>query len=248
MLDSVTDSSAEGKQDDHANHPKGGSKDNVTNRPSVFERPQNEDQLRNDVHGNANDGPDDVDDPEGDGLGIGESGYAFKSRNAEEEAECKEDEAGNAEEPEGQRGAIFRKLEANEAVDKNAAISSSQKAGINGCKPLRQSKGQLSKMRKWVLSYRIGTVGSGDNAGVEEHGKQLYHHVYPEECNDLFPSNGGVFASDMIDHDSGHDNGDNVNKQGGLRQDVSQRLTKNHCGRDAPGWKSSVPPTSTFLL
>lgn len=94
MLDSITYRNAERKQEDLRNNEERSSKDDVTDRPSVIKCAEDEDKLGNDVDCCADDWPEDVHDPEGDGFHVVEAGEAFECGNCDEETQSKDDKTG----------------------------------------------------------------------------------------------------------------------------------------------------------
>jgi hypothetical protein len=75
-----------------------GAEDDVANRPAVIERAEDEHELRDSVDDGADERPEDVDDPECDGLGEAEAGEALEGRDGEEEGNAKDDQTRDAEE------------------------------------------------------------------------------------------------------------------------------------------------------
>lgn len=63
MLDRVAYCHAKRKQQDLADSVKGRAKHNVADRPPVFQRPEDEDELRDDVNNDTDERPEDVYDP-----------------------------------------------------------------------------------------------------------------------------------------------------------------------------------------
>ena len=98
MLDGVADRDAEGEQDHLSNSEKGGSEYDISDRPTVFERPKDEDELGDNVNHSADQRPQDVDDPQGDGLRVAEPDILFEGCNGEEETGTKHDQAGDPQE------------------------------------------------------------------------------------------------------------------------------------------------------
>ena len=89
MFDGVADRDAEGEQDHLGDGEKRGSEHDISDGPTVFKRPEDEDKLGNDVNDGADQGPQDVDDPQGDGVGVAESGILFEGGDGEEERDTK---------------------------------------------------------------------------------------------------------------------------------------------------------------
>jgi len=67
------------------------------NRPSVIESAEYEDELGYYVYDDADEGPE---DPEADGLGVGEGGEALECGDGDEECYAEDGEAGEAQDPE----------------------------------------------------------------------------------------------------------------------------------------------------
>lgn len=52
---------------------------------------------------------------------------------------------------------------------------------------------------------RVNDVRRRDNPAIQEDGDELDDHVEVEEYDDLFPPDRGVFGSDVVHHDQGHE-------------------------------------------
>jgi hypothetical protein len=89
VLDGVADRHAESEQDDLSDSEKRGSEHDIADGPTVFERPEHEQKLRHDIDHGADQRPQDVDDPQGDGLSIGESDKLLESGDGKEESGAK---------------------------------------------------------------------------------------------------------------------------------------------------------------
>lgn len=63
VLDCVAYGRAECEEDDHTNDPKGGAKDDIADGPAVLQRAEDENELRDNVDGHADERPEEVDDP-----------------------------------------------------------------------------------------------------------------------------------------------------------------------------------------
>lgn len=70
----------------------------------------------------------------------------------------------------------------------------------------------MNDRRHIVHAHRIARVGCRDDARVEKDGEQFNEHVHPEERDDFFSSYRGVLASDVVDHDGGHENGHDMHE------------------------------------
>jgi len=98
VFDGVTDGDAESEQDDLSDSEKCGPKYDVPDRPTIFKRSEHEDKLRYDVDHSADQGPQDIDDPQGDGLGIAEPDILLEGGDCEEEPDTKYHQARNPQE------------------------------------------------------------------------------------------------------------------------------------------------------
>jgi len=98
VLDGVADRDAESEQDHLGNSEKRGPKKDVSDRPTVFKRSEHEDKLRYDVDHSADQGPQDIDDPQGDGFGVTESGILLEGGDGKEEPDTKYHQARNPQE------------------------------------------------------------------------------------------------------------------------------------------------------
>jgi hypothetical protein len=58
-------------------------------------------------------------------------------------------------------------------------------------------------------------VSSWNDGRVEEDGEQFNKHVNVEEQHDLFSTDGGVFRSDVVEHDTRHTQSSNVHEASG---------------------------------
>ena len=63
MLDGVAYCRAESEQEDLRDREEGSPEDDIADGPSVFQRAEDKDQLRNDVYDSAGQRPENVDDP-----------------------------------------------------------------------------------------------------------------------------------------------------------------------------------------
>ena len=93
MLDGVANRDAEGEQEDLTTGEEDGAKDNVADGPAILEGTEDEDELGDDIHGDADDGPQKVDHEERHGLFERESELAFEGADGDEEAEPEDEEA-----------------------------------------------------------------------------------------------------------------------------------------------------------
>ena len=86
VFDGVADRHAEGEQDHLSNCEKRGSEYDISDRPTVFECPEHEEQLRHDINHSAHQRPQDVNDPQGNRFSIAESSEPFEGSDSDEEA------------------------------------------------------------------------------------------------------------------------------------------------------------------
>jgi hypothetical protein len=98
--------------------------------------------------------------------------------------------------PEGERGAVLSELESYKAVDEETP------AGSRGETTLYSHK-----VRKYDRSKR-------HNPCIENKRKDRKSHIKIKECDNLLASDRCVFRSYMEYHNSGHDEGSNVNETG----------------------------------
>jgi len=93
VFDGVADRDAESEQDHLSNGEERGAEHDISNGPTVFKRSEHEDKLRDYVDHGADQGPQDVHDPQGDGLGEAKSGKLLEGSDGEEEPDTEDDEA-----------------------------------------------------------------------------------------------------------------------------------------------------------
>jgi hypothetical protein len=105
VLYSVADGSGECKQKNLGNGEKCSAKNNVTNGPAIIEGAEDENELRDDVDDDADNGPEDVDHPKPDDVGVGEAGETLKGGDGDEERNA---EYGKAREAENLYGVCIR--------------------------------------------------------------------------------------------------------------------------------------------
>ena len=98
MLNGIADGHAECKQEHLTSGKESGSKDDITDRPSVFECTENEDELGDNVYRNADEWPEDVYDVKCNGGGVGEAKELLEGGNGDEEGCTEDEETGDAEE------------------------------------------------------------------------------------------------------------------------------------------------------
>ena len=101
MLDGIAYCDTEGKQDNLRNGEERGAEHDVADRPAVLKRAEDKDELRDDVYDGTDEWPEDVDDPESDGLRIVEPGDVLERGNRDEERYTEHDERRYPEELDG---------------------------------------------------------------------------------------------------------------------------------------------------
>ncbi len=98
VLNGITDGHAECKQENLTSGIESGSKNDITDRPSVFECTENEDELGDNVYRDTYKWPKDVDDVKCNGGLVGEAKELLKGGNGDEEGTTEDEDTGNAEE------------------------------------------------------------------------------------------------------------------------------------------------------
>ena len=93
----------------------------------------------------------------------------------------------------------------------------------------RISKGHMSCCTTVIkhMAYLVSPARRRYNPRIQENCKKLYHSICPEKLNNFLPSNRRVLASYVINHNSGHNNGDDVDKTGCYQIDVSYEVIGN---------------------
>lgn len=91
MLHGIADSHTEPEHQDLGNRVECCSKEYIANGPSVFQGPEDENELRDYVDHGANQWPEDVYNPESNGLCILESRELLEGGDSEEESDAKDD-------------------------------------------------------------------------------------------------------------------------------------------------------------
>jgi hypothetical protein len=107
MLDRITYSSRERKQQDLGDSEECCSKHDITNRPSIIESAEHENELGYYVYDDADEGPEDVDYPEADGFGVGEGSEALECGDGDEECYAEDGETGEAQDLGSSRSGVF---------------------------------------------------------------------------------------------------------------------------------------------
>ena len=85
MFNRITDRHTKREQQDLTSSIKCCTKDDITYWPSVFKSTEDENELRDDVDGDTDERPEDVDYEESDGFGVWESEELFEGGNSDEE-------------------------------------------------------------------------------------------------------------------------------------------------------------------
>lgn len=98
MLDRITDRRAKREEQHLATPEERRAEYDVANGPPVVEGTEDEDELGYDVDGDADEGPEEVDDEEGNGFGVVEAEFLFEGGDGDEEGDGEYEEAGYAEE------------------------------------------------------------------------------------------------------------------------------------------------------
>jgi hypothetical protein len=92
VFDGVADRDAESEQDHLGDSEERGPEYDISDRPTVFKRSEHENELGDDVDHSADQGPQDVDDPQGDGLSIAKSDILLEGGDGEEEPDAEDDQ------------------------------------------------------------------------------------------------------------------------------------------------------------
>ena len=98
MLDRITDRRAEREQQHLAAPKERRAEYDVADGPPVVQGAEDEDELGDDVHGDAEERPEEVDDEQGDGFGVVEAEFLLEGGDGDEEGDGEYEEAGYAEE------------------------------------------------------------------------------------------------------------------------------------------------------
>jgi len=98
VFDGVADRDAESEQDHLSDGEERGPEHDISHGPTVFKRSEHEDQLRDDVDHGADQWPQDVHDPQGDGFGEAKSSIFVEGSDGEEEPDTKDDKTGDPQE------------------------------------------------------------------------------------------------------------------------------------------------------
>ena len=98
VFDRVADRDAESEQDYLSDGEEGGPEYDISDGPTVFKSSEHENELRDDVDHGADQGPQDVDNPESDGLGEAKSDKFLEGGDGEEEADAEDDQTRDSQE------------------------------------------------------------------------------------------------------------------------------------------------------
>ena len=97
MLDGVANGDAKGEEEDLSDGEEGDAKEDVAQRPAVVKRAEDEDELGDSIDDDACEGPEDVGDPEGNGVLVVEASKFLEGGDGYEELKAKDEKAGYAE-------------------------------------------------------------------------------------------------------------------------------------------------------
>lgn len=103
MTDGIANTSRECEEQHAADNVECDTENNVSNDPSIVQRANDEDKLRNGVEDDADSGEDEVGDKEPDGAGVGEGGPFFEGRDGDKESHSPDEETGDAKKLRGQQ-------------------------------------------------------------------------------------------------------------------------------------------------
>lgn len=98
MLDRITDRRAKREEQHLATGEERCAEYDVANGPPIVEGAEDKNELGYDVDGDAEEGPDEVDDEEGDGFGIVKAELLLEGGDGDEEGDGEYEEAGYTEE------------------------------------------------------------------------------------------------------------------------------------------------------
>ena len=101
------------------------------------------------------------------------------------------------------------KLKAHKSIHDKTPVQCSKGSSVHCCKPLN---GLVHQLAEAISTYRINCIGGGDDGRVEEDGEEFDKHEHVEEEDNFFPANGGVFRSDMEEHNTCHAKGSDMNE------------------------------------
>ena len=98
MLNGITYRDAKAIRYDLSHREERGPENNIANRPSIVQSPNDEDELQHDVYHSAGAIEDVHDDPKRGGLGGRKAGNGFEGGNGNEEDDSKDSQRGEAKE------------------------------------------------------------------------------------------------------------------------------------------------------
>lgn len=125
MLDRITDRDAEREQKNLGNSEESSAEDNVTDGPSILKRAEHEDELRDNIDDGADKRPEDVNNPEPDGLGIFEPGELLEGSNGNEEGDSPYGQARYPKELKSQCQEKLGELQGKERTQRDSGVPSS---------------------------------------------------------------------------------------------------------------------------
>ncbi len=96
MLDSIANRHAEREQEDLGDGEESSTENDVTNRPSVIEGTEYEDELRHNVDDDADERPKDVDYPKSYRVAKFEAGELFECGDGDEKWDAKDNKASDS--------------------------------------------------------------------------------------------------------------------------------------------------------
>lgn len=98
MLNRIANRHAEREQQHLRTSKERRAKDDIADRPPVLERAEDEDELQDDIDGNADDRPDQIDDEERDRFGVAESELLLEGGDGDEKGDAEHEETRDAQE------------------------------------------------------------------------------------------------------------------------------------------------------
>lgn len=168
VLDALTNVRVEDVEDKLTNDEEEDAKGNVPQRPPVLQSTHDKQDLHDQIDTDE-DGVQDVeDDKEANGICGTQCSPALESGQTDEESDGEHEDGADAQQPDGEEGAVFVQLEPDEAVDHEADAERRREAILDGDK------------------VGVG-VGSGrDHAAIEDQRGDGEEKVEIEEGRDFF--------------------------------------------------------------
>lgn len=202
MLHILTDPLAEDVEGDLANDEEEDAKCNITQRPPVLERVDDEDDLHDDVDKQLDPVDEVQDDEQTRRVHRAQASPALECQQTDGEGNHKHAERGQPQEPDRQGGAILIKLKADKAVDEQARTQRARDSILN--------RGEV-----WEDVVRARR----NHAGIQHQTQDRQQHVDVEEGGDFLAADGGEFGADVQHHDDGHGQRDDVHDVGRALED-----------------------------